>query len=732
MTEPAKKTRFTVRLRIVAFIAILYLVVFASYAIHSYRKGLREAQTSALRSAELVSKEFVAFRRLYVSTIMKRALEAGLQVTASYKDIEGSIPTHAAFTSEIAGSMTADTGLGIRLMSLMPINQSAYPKDDFEKESLVRFMEGRDASSFRFERVEGRETLKFMVPDIATTGLCVDCHNAAAGTRLKVGQVIGALEIEVPMDAAVKEAASGALNTALYGVGAFIVIVFISSAFVGRVFSSPYANTMEALRRLSDNDLTEVSFNASGDEFSDISLQTLSVRNNIVNTTGGISKALDGSGELLNRLKHLNRSLTEAAAGYDGYMEAISSNLKDAKQASSNAALRAEGLLQGVEKNALPALNAGASAVEDAAGSANILLEGLEVNRTSLRGLSAFLKDASNRLESVLETIERIADAASQMNASAREVDLTLSDVSKNLDASVGGSQAVGAGLLSIAGVISGLNDNMKALSALLNGHIETASNMNKVFSFIKEVSEDINLLALNSAIVAAQSGEHGRSFSVVAGEIKDLAERIALSAKEASGRMDAFESDMRKASANADAGIKGAMEGLLTADKTSSDAKAVLDSVQRSAGLSSEAANLASEQSKAAAAAIDALDAAAEKTRKAVKIAAQAKDAEQTATDMERLTDVARRTVSSAMTLVESKGALSVAMEDIAKTASYIGHSIRENNKGIAKAMDALASKRADYEPKVFLHGLEGIISDIERINAILSESIRAVKIKK
>ncbi len=732
MAEPAKKTSLTVRVRIIAFIAILYLVVFASYAIYSYREGLKEAETSALRSAELVSREFASFRRLYVSTIMKRALEAGLQVTTSYKDVEGSIPAHSTFSYEIAGAMAVDTGLKLKLVSLKPINPSAYPEDDFQKESIVRFMEGRDQRSFRFEREQGREALKFMVPDIATTGLCVDCHNAATGTRHRIGDVIGAIEIEIPMDVAIKEAADGAINLVIYGVGVFIAIVFVSVAFIGRVFSLPYASTLDALRRLSDNDLTEVSFNASGDEFSEIFLHAQSVRRNIANQTGGIMKALDRAGELLGTLKHLNRSLTEAASGYDGYIEAISANLKDAKDASANAGSRTEGILQGIEKNALPVLNAGNAAVEDAAGSANMMLEGIEGNMAYLKGMAADLKDASNRLEAVLRAIEGIAEAASEMNVRAREVDLTLVDCSKNAESSVARTKALGAGLEGIAGITTGLNDNLKSLSAALLSHAETAADMNKVFGFIKEVSEDINLLALNSAIVAAQSGEHGKSFSVVAGEIKDLAERIASSAKEASGRMDAFEKGLKKASENADAGVKGSMESLTIADKIRNDAKITLDAVQRTADLSSEAAGLSSGQSKAAGAAIDSLDSAGESARKAVEAASRIKDVEQAVKDIERLTDVARRAVSSVLTVVDSKDALTTAMADIAKSASYINHSIRENNKGIAKAMDTLQAKRTDYEPKGFLPGLEGMISDIERINAILSESVRAVKIKK
>lgn len=88
----------------------------------------------------------------------------------------------------------------------------------------------------------------------------------------------------------------------------------------------------------------------------------------------------------------------------------------------------------------------------------------------------------------------------------------------------------------SLANIVKSMTDlgtKMDGMTTSISGLSSTADNINKFVSTIASISDQTNLLALNAAIEAARAGDAGRGFSVVADEVRSLANETNKSASE-------------------------------------------------------------------------------------------------------------------------------------------------------------------------------------------------------
>ena len=129
------------------------------------------------------------------------------------------------------------------------------------------------------------------------------------------------------------------------------------------------------------------------------------------------------------------------------------------------------------------------------------------------------IDEASSLLEGILRFSTEVGDQAESINAAA-ERGVDQSTVGKDLIDKVDDTMKR---IMSISG------DTTKAINILSN----RSEEISRVLNIIKEIAGQTNLLALNAAIEAAKAGESGRGFSVVAEQIRKLAEDSGSSTKE-------------------------------------------------------------------------------------------------------------------------------------------------------------------------------------------------------
>ena len=115
-------------------------------------------------------------------------------------------------------------------------------------------------------------------------------------------------------------------------------------------------------------------------------------------------------------------------------------------------------------------------------------------------------------MENVQETAKQTSGRAEDVSGAAKESSTIAGDGVKMVERTVEGMRAVREQVENVAQTISELNDRTRQIGEI----IET----------VNDIADQSKLLALNAAIEAARAGAAGKGFSVVAGEVRSLAEQ--------------------------------------------------------------------------------------------------------------------------------------------------------------------------------------------------------------
>ncbi|MCK4623534.1 MAG: HAMP domain-containing protein [Desulfuromonadales bacterium] len=151
---------------------------------------------------------------------------------------------------------------------------------------------------------------------------------------------------------------------------------------------------------------------------------------------------------------------------------------------------------------------------------------------------------AAEELEQATNTIKESAEQTSQLAQQAANESLE-------------GKAAVQDTILGI----SELQLMMEQAHLAIKDLGERSDAIGSIVNVIADVADQTNLLALNAAIIAAQAGEHGQGFAVVAEEIRDLAERTSVSTKEIAEIVENLQQGTQTAVATIEAGTVRAQQ---------------------------------------------------------------------------------------------------------------------------------------------------------------------------
>jgi methyl-accepting chemotaxis protein len=437
------------------------------------------------------------------NTVSKAASEALLPATGEGAAAEKMI--------ELAGLLKATEST---TSDLENVNLSTSFKDDRERNKSDRlqqvltppFQELKSRATRHIDLLRGQyllgkgaaspEASKHMVEDaLATLKANFDFY------RLTIPELDGMAGKRVARYS--RDRSQGVVTAGVAGV----VLIYL---FIG--FFLSVRTSIDALSRATERMIagTSESFQLeSRDELGDVAVAYNQI-NGALNEARNLQRRVQQeNSELQDNIMDLLKVVADASEGNLTVRAKITAGALGNVADAFNTLLESLQSLIGAIQNQLHRSNESVSLISQASrqmadGAANQAREVLSVTQLVQR--------MSNEIGRVSENAVRAATAAKRTEDSAVQGTEAVQNV-------ITGMEALRANVQAGAKKMKNLGDR----SMEITGIVET----------INRISEQTNMLALNAAIEAARAGEHGRGFSVVAEEVRKLAERTASATQE-------------------------------------------------------------------------------------------------------------------------------------------------------------------------------------------------------
>ena len=384
------------------------------------------------------------------------------------------------------------------------------------------------------------------------------------------------------------------------------IVITIIAMFIGALLAlaaarpivQPVYSLVNTSRRIAEGDLTQRSPVVTSDEI------------------GTLSHAFNGMTENLERTV---KSLAQSQAKLRSVVETVDSRSRTVIDRVDEQRSIIDDTYHSIDK-----LNNGVRKITDNVES---LSAASEETSSSMLEMVASMEEVSRHAETLWRSVEETASATQQMVTSISNVDQNVvyltnfvtetsssmvemsasiaqveTNAARSYDLNLAVADAAESGMKSVRETIDGMEQIRQSVvewNSVVSRLGERSTAIGKILNVIEDIAEQTNLLALNAAILAAQAGEHGKGFSVVAAEIRELSERTASSTRDIANLIGSVQQEVGNALTAMTGASRLVEEGVSLSHQAGRALTNILDSATKASEMGKEIAGATREQAQ-------------------------------------------------------------------------------------------------------------------------------------
>jgi methyl-accepting chemotaxis protein len=576
-----------------------------------------------------------------------------------------------------------------------------HPHDEGKNILQVKDLDGRE---FAREMIRNRQGLSRFFWKSAGGSESLPREMVAVYTYLDNWKMIvaaGAFEDEITAD--IRQ-----LRNTLLAASILIALIIIGALFFAamRMVVRPLRQAVAFAGVVAGGDLSKSLLVRNRDE---IGLLGEALNQMVSGLKVMIGKIRDTSGQVAsaaNQISANSEQLAEAAISQASAAEETSSTMMEMTASIRTVAANADTLAMNADGVTSSIQELGTSS-EQVAKNAEVMAASVTEATSAIEEMTVTIGEMAENNQEMQKVVGESAATIEQMAASIKEVARNVEDAdmvakSATLEA-VAGQEAVNEALAAMERVAEVIGKTAESIINL-DRRSEEIGNIVKVISGIADKS---NLLALNASIQAAQAGDAGLGFAVVAEEMRNLASQSANATKEIGRVIGHVQADTGNSVRYGELAAREAQASMELSGAAGNSLNNIVKSIEQTSGLMSSIARMTAEQASASTQVIMAV----EKMSRASNVLANA------AREQAQGSLQIRRSVE---TINSMTGEVSIATKEQSLSARQILDAVNVINVMTQQVANATAEQEI---------GSKVVVSSVENISGITLGNLESIE---